>query len=109
IHLMRDMNQELLNNPFDEELQTITGPFGVLLRAIVETIDGHGLKRSHLKQHDRQVAQFFESLALQSFRSDAAAALRERLLKNRDRLFTFTRYDGVPWNNTNAENAIKRF
>jgi hypothetical protein len=24
-------------------------------------------------------------------------------------LFTFVRYDGVPWNNNNAENAIKRF
>ena len=36
IHLMRDMNQELLNNPFDEELQSITGPFGTLLRAIVD-------------------------------------------------------------------------
>ena len=33
IHLMRDMNQELLNNPFDEELQSVTGPFGILLRA----------------------------------------------------------------------------
>src|SRR5207244_6237690 len=24
-------------------------------------------------------------------------------------LFTFIRHDGVPWNNNNAENAIKRF
>jgi predicted RecB family nuclease len=109
IHLMRDMNQDLLNNPFDDELQSVTGPFGVLLREIVTTIDQHGLKRCHLKKHDRAVARFFESLAEQSFRSVAAEALRERLLKNRDRLFTFTKYDGVPWNNNNAENAIKRF
>ena len=26
-----------------------------------------------------------------------------------DTLFTFIKYDGVPWNNNNAENAIKRF
>jgi predicted RecB family nuclease len=109
IHLMRDMNQELLNNPFDQELQSATGPFGVLLREVVTTIDLHGLKRCHLKKHDRAVAQFFESLAGQSFRSDAAEALRQRLLKNRDKLFTFLQYDGVPWNNNNAENAIKRF
>jgi hypothetical protein len=32
IHLIRDMNQELLNNPFDTELQSVTGPFGALLR-----------------------------------------------------------------------------
>jgi hypothetical protein len=74
IHLMRDMNQELLNNPFDEELQTVTGPFGVLLKDVITTIDQHGLKRCHLKEHDRGVAQFFESLAGQSFRSEAAEA-----------------------------------
>jgi predicted RecB family nuclease len=109
IHLMRDMNQELLNNPFDEELQSVTGPFGVLLREIVTTIDQHGLKRCHLKRHDRGVDQFFEALAAQSFRSEAAEDLRQRLLKYRDKLFTFIRHDGVPWNNNNAENAIKRF
>jgi hypothetical protein len=109
IHLMRDMNQDLLSNPFDEELQSVTGPFGVLLREIVTTIDQHGLKQCHLKKYDRPVARFFESLAGQSFRSDAAEALRQRLLKNRDKLFTFIQHDGVPWNNNNAENAIKRF
>ena len=45
IHLMRDMNQELLNNPYDDELQSITRPFGALLRSVVETVDEHGLKR----------------------------------------------------------------
>jgi predicted RecB family nuclease len=109
IHLMRDMNQELLNNPFDTELQSITGPFGVLLRAAVEDIDRHGLKRLHLAKHERQVAKFFESLASQLFVSEAAEALRARLLRYRDKLFTFLRYDGVPWNNNNAENAIRRF
>ena len=43
------------------------------------------------------------------FRSDAAEALRTRLLKYRDKLFTFLRHDGVPWNNNNAENAIRQF
>jgi len=109
IHLLRDMNQDLLNNPYDEELQSVTGPFGVLLRDVVTTIDQHGLKRCHLKRHDRGVAKFFESLAGQSFRSEATEALRQRLLKNRDKLFTFIQHDGVPWNNNNAENAIKRF
>jgi hypothetical protein len=109
IHLIRDMNQELLNNPFDEELQTITSPFGVLLRAVVECIDQHGLKKRFLGQHERDVAKFFQSLAKQTFRSDAAEGLRARLTKNKDRLFTFIRYDGVPWNNNNAENAIRRF
>jgi hypothetical protein len=109
IHLMRDMNQDLLANSFDEELKSITGPFGTLLRALVTTIDRHGLKKAHLKKHEREVEAFFESLARPSFASDAAEALRTRLSKYRDRLFTFMEFDGVPWNNNNAENAIKRF
>src|SRR5439155_18904629 len=59
IHLMRDINQELLNNPFDEELQSITRPFGTLLRAVVETVDKHGLRRRALQQHKRDVEGFF--------------------------------------------------
>jgi predicted RecB family nuclease len=109
LHLIRDMNEDLLNNPYDEELQSVTAPFGVLLRGIVATIDQHGLKQSHLKRHEQSVARYFRSLAAQVFRSGAAEALRERLLKNEAKLFTFLRYDGVPWNNNNAENAIKQF
>jgi hypothetical protein len=109
IHLIRDMNQDLLNNPFDEELQSITKPFGSLLRSIVVTIDEHGLKRRYLGRHADQVEEFFRVLSVQSHRSDAARGLRDRLLKWQNRLFTFIRYDSVPWNNNNAENAIKQF
>lgn len=109
IHLMRDINQDLLNNPFDEELQSITRPFGTLLRNIVTTVDQHGLKRRHLERHDPEVEWFFRELGEQHFQSEAAESLRTRLNKHRDKLFTFIHHDGVPWNNNNAENAIKRF
>ena len=108
-HLIRDMNQDLLNNPFDEELQSITKPFASLLRSIVATIDEHGLKWRSLARHASQVEEFFRVLSAQSPRSDAARALRDRLLKWQNKLFTFIRYDSVPWNNNNAENAIKQF
>jgi hypothetical protein len=109
IHLMRDINQELLDYPFDEELQSITRPFGTLLRNIVTTVDQHGLKRRYLERHKHEVEAFFCQLGGQSFRSEAAEGLRTRLEKHRDKLFTFIGHDGVPWNNNNAENAIKRF
>jgi predicted RecB family nuclease len=109
IHLIRDINDSLLANPFDEELRSITHPFGVLLRSIVATIDQHGLKRRHLGKHERDVERFFKALVGGAFRSEAAQALSERLLKHRDKLFTFIHHDGVPWNNNNAENAVKRF
>jgi predicted RecB family nuclease len=109
IHLIRDMNQELLAHPYDDELKSVTGPFGILLRAIVATVDEHGLKRRHLGKHGRDVEMFFRHLSEQAFRSEAAEALRQRLLKYKDKLFTFLDHDGVPWNNNNAENAVKVF
>jgi hypothetical protein len=108
IHLMRDMNRAILDNPFDQELQSITAPFGSLLRAIVVTVDTHGLKRRYLQTHTKAVAAFFDTLAEQVCESDSAKALQARLLRARDRLFTFLQPDGVSWNNNLAENAIKR-
>ena len=109
IHLMRDMNQELLNNPFDEELKSVTQPFGALLRSIVTTIDQHGLKLKYLEKYKGDVESYFKSLSTRSFRSEVAESLRARLLKYQDKLFTFIRHDGVPWNNNNVENAIREF
>jgi hypothetical protein len=40
---------------------------------------------------------------------DAAKKIVERLQKNRSTLFTFLDYDDIPWNNNNAEHAIKAF
>ena len=109
IHLMRDINQELLNNPYDEELLSITRPFGAVLRAVVETVDTHGLKKRFMQKHKQEVESFFKRLNGQVFCSEAAESLRSRLMKHREKLFSFIGYDGVPWNNNNAENAIRQF
>jgi predicted RecB family nuclease len=109
IHLMRDMNQELLNQPFDDDLKAITIPFGVLLRQIVTTIDEHGLSRYYLKQHRRHVDDYFHTIQRINTTSEACRSLQERLLQYRFKLFTFLDYDGVSWNNNNAEHAIKQF
>lgn len=108
IHLMRDMNRAILDNPFDQELQSITAPFGALLRSIVTTIDQHGLKRRYLRTHTKAAGAFFDTLAERFYESDACKALQNRLLRNRERLFVFLQHDGVSWNNNLAENAIKR-
>jgi hypothetical protein len=108
IHLIRDINRAILDNPFDQELQSITAPFGALLRSIVITIDEHGLRRRYLKTHAKAAEAFFDALAQRVCESDASKGLQERLLRNRERLFTFLQHDGVSWNNNLAENAIKR-
>jgi predicted RecB family nuclease len=109
IHLMRDMNQDLLANPYDTELRSLTDPFGVLLRDVVTTIDHRGLKHRFLKKHEAAVDRYFQFVASQPFRSEAAEALRLRLQKYKDKLFTFLGHDAVSWNNNLAEYAIKRF
>ena len=109
IHLIRDINQALLDAPYDRELQAIAQGFGSLLRRVVATVDEHGLKRRYLIRHQRDVATFFEALSTTTCRSEAARALQKRLVKYRDKLFAFIHRDGIPWNNSVAENAIKHF
>jgi predicted RecB family nuclease len=109
IHLMRDLNDEILNNPFDEEMKSITIRFSGLLKPIVETIDRRGLKKYFLRKHLVDVNRFYGFLDASNFKSEAASKCKQRFEKNRDKLFTFLRYDSVPWNNNNAEHAIKAF
>jgi predicted RecB family nuclease len=109
IHLARDLNGELLDHPFDEDLKTIIASFGVLVRGIVATIDRHGLKRHFLHKHGADVKRFYRTLIDAEHQSPAATACADRFQKNRDRLFTFLDHDGVPWNNNNAEHAMKAF
>ncbi len=109
IHLMRDINEDLHKNPFDEELKDIAKRFGVLLREIVETIDTYGLKARHLGKHRRSAEGFVEYVAAMNCSTEAGLALKKRIEKNRNKLFTFLEYDGVPWNNNNAEHAVRAF
>jgi predicted RecB family nuclease len=109
VHLIRDMNHDLLNNPFDDAFKSLVREFGQLLRDIVATIDRYGLKKRHLNKHVGEVDRFFHTLAGRQFHSDLAQSYQERLTKNRDRLFTLLRHDSVPWNNNSAEHAIKHF
>ncbi|MFQ5786712.1 MAG: transposase [Thermodesulfobacteriota bacterium] len=107
IHLMRDFNDDLLKNPFDNELKFITQKFTVLLQGIVKTIDKYGLKKRHLNKHKKEVKAFFKNVFNKEYSSEVAQKYLQRLIKNKDKLFTFLNYDDVGWNNTNAEHAIK--
>jgi predicted RecB family nuclease len=109
IHLMRDINEDLHKNPFDDELKEIAGRFGALLREIVETIDAHGLKARHLRKHTKSAVGFIDHVVAMNCATEAGLALKKRIEKNRDKLFTFLDYDGVPWNNNNAEHAVRAF
>ena len=109
VHLMWDINRAILKQPFDEELNAIGRTFGSLMRDIVGTIDRYGLKRRYLQRHREQASTWLCELRGSPRKSLNAEKFRKRIVKCGDRLFTFLDYDGVPWNNNNAENSIKPF
>jgi len=109
IHLARDINDDLFQSPFDEGLKGLAQAFVAVLKPIVDTIDRFGLRCCHLRKHKQDVERFFRVVDSADYQSEAARTYQNRIQKYRSSLFTFLDYDGVPWNNNNAENAIKRF
>jgi hypothetical protein len=109
IHLIRDLNDDLLKHPFDETLKRLVGEFSSMVRSMVETVDRHGLKKRFLGKYRARVQQFYNCLDRSRGPSEAAIKVMDRLKKNRNKLFTFLNFDSVPWNNNNAEHAIKAF
>ena len=79
IHLMRDLNDTLLDHPYDGEVKEIVTGFAELLKNVVQTIGRHGLKRHFLRKHVVEVERFYRKM------------LR------------------TTWNNNNVEHAIKAF
>jgi hypothetical protein len=109
IHLIRDINDDLLKHPFDHELKELATLFGQLLRGIMATVDRVGLKASYLSKHKPEVKKFLDVLTVKAFESEIAGQYGKRILKYQSKLFTFLEHDGVPWNNNNAEHAVKYF
>jgi len=109
VHLLRDFNSDLQGNPYDDEFKSLAAEFGQLLRPIIATIDQYGLKQTHLHKHRSDVARYYRALASRQYRSELGESYQKRLIKTEGKLFTFLDYDGVPWNNNNAEHAIKHF
>jgi len=109
IHLMRDLNDDIHREPFNVEIKEIVREFGELLEPIIDTIDRFGLKTHFLRKHKIAVTRFYDALLLRKYDTELAQRVRRRLIKNQDKLFTFLDYDNVPWNNNNAEHAVKSF
>jgi hypothetical protein len=109
IHMIRDMNDDLRKSPFDAEFKLMLQDFGGLMRMILSTIDKYGLKKRYLHKHRKDVDRFYRTFSTTNFQSETAVRYRDRLNRWKDELFTFLDSDGVPWNNNNAEHAVKTF
>ena len=109
IHLIRDMNEDVKANPYDQELKGIAQAFAATVRPIIETVDRYGLAKNRLKKHKSAADTFVENSAATPVSSEAAAKYQKRIVKYGNRLFTFLDYDHVPWHNNNAEHAVHAF
>ena len=99
VHLVRDIDDDLLRNPLDQELKRLAEAFGTLLRSIVGTIDRFGLRCRHLKKHKREVNRFMEDEVAKELTSELATKYAKRFKKYSSTMFTFLDHNGVPWNN----------
>lgn len=109
IHFIRDLNDDLLKQPYDDELKRLVRAFAGLVKPMVETVDRRGLKKRFLGKHRIFVDRFYKRLSDGFGASESARKIIERLQKNRNTMFTFLDFDDIPWNNNNAEHAIKAF
>jgi predicted RecB family nuclease len=109
IHLIRDLNGDMLKDPFNEEMKLLVHDFTALLKPIIETIDRFGLKKYFLEKHKSEVQRFYKNLLEHDYKTEIALKYQKRFQKNQNKLFTFLDHDGVTWNNNNAEHAIRAF
>ncbi len=109
IHLIRDLNDALLRNPFDNEIKRLTHSLTGLMVPIVKTIDKYGLRKKYLAKHRKEAKRFLDDVRDSHFTSENAVAISRRILSEREKLFTFLDCDNVAWSNNNAEHAVKRF
>jgi hypothetical protein len=82
IHLIRDLNEDVLKEPFNEEMKTLVHEFAELLKPIIETIDRFGLKSHFLKRHKVQATRFYDRLGTRKYKTELARKAQERFRRN---------------------------
>jgi predicted RecB family nuclease len=108
VHLIRDLNDDLWKNPFDDELEGFVAAFRDLLVPIIEDVQRFGLKARHLRKHRGGVDRFYRDMVTgKASERDTTARFRKRFERYKDSLFSFMEKDDVPWHNNAAERALR--
>lgn len=104
VHLIRDLNDDLWKNPFDDEFERFIVAVRDLLFPILEDVKRFGLRARHLRKHKRRVDSFYrEAITAQVSAGDTTARYRKRFERYKESLFSFIENDKVPWRNNAAE------
>ena len=107
VHLIRDLNSDLLSAPLDSELEQFVLAVRNLIIPIMECIQIYGLKRRHLNKFKQAVETFYSEVVRRRYKSELALKYQERFIRYQESLFTFLEHDGIPWHNNTAERAIR--
>ena len=110
VHLIRDLNDDLQENPFDKEYEAFILEVRNLIIPIMETVQNYGLKRRYLHKFEQQVEIFYRKVIVdKKYKSDLVLTYQKRFIRYKDSLFTFLTEDGIPWHNNTAERGIRPF
>jgi hypothetical protein len=108
VHLIRNLNKDLMENPFDMEYEGFILEVRSLIIPIMEVVQRYGLKKVHLQKFEKEVDRFYKDLIdNKQYKSELTLRYQQHFKKYKDSLFTFLGQDGVPWHNNTAENAIR--
>jgi hypothetical protein len=108
VHLLRDLNDDLWKNPFDDEFERFVVTIRDLLLPILEDVQRFGLKFRHLGKHRVSVQRFYkEAITGQVSDGDTTARYRKRFERYKESIFSFLESDGIPWHNNAAERALR--
>lgn len=98
---MREVSAFFENEP---ELGSLEGDRFEMLLTLVEAYES---KHFPIELPDPVEAIKFRMEQCSNYKTELAIKYQKRFEKNARKLFTFLDYDNVPWNNNNAEHAIK--
>jgi hypothetical protein len=108
VHLIRDLNDDLWRNPFNEDYECFVGIVRDLLVPVFEDVNRWGLKSRFLKKHLKAVDCLYSKVIdVAGGRSDLVEKYKKRFTRYRDSLFLFLTEDDIPWNNNMAERALR--
>lgn len=108
VHLIRDLNNDLWDDPYNREYEAFVSEVKHLLVPIFEAEKQYGLKKRHLSKFTKSVHRFYrENIDKAHSNCELIAKYQKRFQRYRDSVFTFLELDGIPWHNNTAENAVR--
>jgi hypothetical protein len=81
VHLIRNLNSDLLSAPGDTEFEHFVIAVRNLLIPIMEAIQTYGLKQRHLHKFQKAVDTFYEAVIMKRYTSEVATKYQERFLR----------------------------